>query len=180
MFSLPLFELLLYFPRNLSVDVLSVTHSLFITKRCCPILPGNKMWQKRVQFERMRNGQCESFLLFLNTCFLFLSAGETLFQQMGKTDITINLFFKRAWDSNVIHHICFIVWCVYVCVFVNASWSVLQDVCVLMFVGWNRWCSDLSVQLRNLLMLHREKNTDIKGDAKKNCQHWSGADLFAV
>lgn len=73
---------------------------LYFTRPCSSILPGNKMWQESVQFERTRNGHCESFLLFLNTCFPFLSfARETSFQQMGKTDITINLFFwKRGKD----------------------------------------------------------------------------------
>ncbi len=90
------------------------TACLYFTRPCGSILPGNKMWQESVQFERTRNWHCESFLLFLNTCFLFsLSARETLFQQMSKTDITINLFFeKEERTSNVIHHICFIVQCV--------------------------------------------------------------------
>lgn len=102
---------------------------LYFTRPCSSIWPGNEMWQESVRFERMRNGPCESLLLFLNTCFLSRSAREALFQQMGKTEITINLFFEKDYRaSNVIRHICFIVQrgCVRVCV----VRGVLQDLCV--------------------------------------------------
>lgn len=154
---------------------------LSFTRPCSSLLPGNKMWQELVRFEGTRNGHCESFLLFLNTFFPLFSARETLYQQMGKTDITINLFFENEWrTSNVIHCICFIVQyvrvCARACVCVSACslrCFCMCCVCVLMFVWWNRWCSDLCVRLRNLLMsLLAWKSVNTRCYTERKIQIW--------
>lgn len=166
MFSLPL-----PLPDPLLSHPLSVfflppipTPCLYFTRPCSSILPGNKMGQESVQFERGHvSGTVNHFycsLTLASPLFLCPSARETLFQQMGETDITINLFFeKERRTSNVICHICFIVQRVcsqrcfagFVCL-VYVFLCICAWVCMLMFVWWNRWCSDLCVRLRNLRM----------------------------
>lgn len=62
------------------------THPLliFTFKRArSSALPGNKMWQEYFRFERMHNGHCESFLLFLNTCFPSLCKWDFFFSTDG-------------------------------------------------------------------------------------------------
>lgn len=76
--------------------ILFTNHCLcFFFTRLQLNLPGNRLWQESVRLRRCTTGIVNRFYCSLTLTFS-LCAEETLFQQMGETDITINLFCEKG------------------------------------------------------------------------------------